>query len=100
MFSLFPAKLGVTWLPIPPPAVHAAARDPFPKLKSNNVHVGNQVLVFKGCTASHTELRRMQRRVLKENPGRGMPCKSCGSVNQKKFSAEMGIHFAELKNID
>jgi hypothetical protein len=21
-----------------------------------------------------------------------MPCKSCGSVNQKKFSAEMGIH--------
>ncbi len=29
-----------------------------------------------------------------------MPCKSCGSVNQKKFSAEMGIHFPELKNID
>jgi hypothetical protein len=29
-----------------------------------------------------------------------MPCKSCGSVNQKKFSAEMGIHFAELKDID
>jgi hypothetical protein len=29
-----------------------------------------------------------------------MPCKSCGSVNQKKFSAEMGIHFPELKDID
>ena len=32
--------------------------------------------------------------------GGGIPCKSCGSVNQKKFSAEMGIHFPELKNID
>jgi hypothetical protein len=29
-----------------------------------------------------------------------MPCKSCGSVNRKKFSAEMGIHFLGLKNID
>ncbi len=29
-----------------------------------------------------------------------MPCKSCGSVNLKKFSAEMGIHFPELKDID
>ena len=29
-----------------------------------------------------------------------MPCKSCGSVNQKKFSTEMGIHFLGLKNID
>jgi hypothetical protein len=29
-----------------------------------------------------------------------MPCKSCGSVNQKKFRAEMGSHFPELKNID
>jgi len=29
-----------------------------------------------------------------------MPCNSCGSVNQKKFSAEMGVHFPELKNID
>ena len=29
-----------------------------------------------------------------------MPCKSCGSVNQKNFSAEMGIHFLELKDID
>jgi hypothetical protein len=29
-----------------------------------------------------------------------MPCKSCGSVNQKKFSAEMGIHFPGLKDID
>jgi hypothetical protein len=29
-----------------------------------------------------------------------MPCKSCNSVNQKKFSAEMGIHFPGLKNID
>jgi hypothetical protein len=29
-----------------------------------------------------------------------MPCKSCNSVNEKKFSAEMGIHFQGLKNID
>ena len=29
-----------------------------------------------------------------------MPCKSCGSVIQKKFSAEMAIHFPELKDID
>ena len=29
-----------------------------------------------------------------------MPCKSCGSVNQKKFSAEMQIHFPGLKDID
>jgi len=29
-----------------------------------------------------------------------MPCKSCGSVNQEKFSAEMVIHFPELKDVD
>jgi hypothetical protein len=29
-----------------------------------------------------------------------MACKSCGSVNERKFSAEMGIHFLGLKNID
>ena len=29
-----------------------------------------------------------------------MPCKSCGSINLRKFTAEMGIHFPELKNID
>lgn len=29
-----------------------------------------------------------------------MPCKSCRSVNQSKFSGEMGIHFPGLKNID
>jgi hypothetical protein len=29
-----------------------------------------------------------------------MPCKSCGSVNQSKFTAEMGIHVRGLKNID
>ena len=29
-----------------------------------------------------------------------MPCKSCGSVNQKKFSAEISIHFPGLQNID
>ena len=28
------------------------------------------------------------------------PCNSCGSVNQKKFSAEMGIHFPGLKGVD
>ena len=30
----------------------------------------------------------------------GISCKMCASVNQKKFSAEMGIHFPELKNVD
>ena len=30
----------------------------------------------------------------------GMPCKSCESVNQGKFSAEMAIHFLGLENID
>ena len=29
-----------------------------------------------------------------------MTCKSCRSVNQSKFTAEMGIHFHGLKNID
>jgi hypothetical protein len=29
-----------------------------------------------------------------------MRCKSCESVNQKKFSAEMGIHLPGLKDID
>ena len=32
--------------------------------------------------------------------GIDMPCKSCGSVNRRRFSAEMGIHFPGLKNID
>ena len=29
-----------------------------------------------------------------------MRCKSCGSINQSKFTGEMGIHFPGLKNID
>jgi hypothetical protein len=29
-----------------------------------------------------------------------MLCKSCRSVNQKKFSAEMALHFPGLKDID
>jgi hypothetical protein len=29
-----------------------------------------------------------------------MLCKSCGSVNQKKFSPKMQIHFPGLKDID
>jgi hypothetical protein len=29
-----------------------------------------------------------------------MPCKSCASVNQSKFTGEIGIHFSGLKNID
>ncbi len=33
-------------------------------------------------------------------PKGGGICESCASVNQKKFSAEMAIHFPELKNID
>ena len=40
----------------------------------------------------------MLRGVLKGESGPRMPCKSCGSVNQQKFSAEMCIHFPE--NID
>jgi hypothetical protein len=35
----------------------------------------------------------------KAQRGAGMPCKSCGSINQSKFNAEMGIHFPGLKNI-
>jgi hypothetical protein len=31
--------------------------------------------------------------------GVGMPCKSCGSANQSKFTAEMAIHFPGLKNL-
>ena len=30
----------------------------------------------------------------------GTRCKSCGSIKQGKFSAEMGIRFLGLKNID
>jgi len=29
-----------------------------------------------------------------------MSCKSCQSVNQREFSAEMGIHFIGLMNLD
>ena len=29
-----------------------------------------------------------------------MRCKSCGSVRRRKLTAEMGIHFPGLKNID
>ena len=29
-----------------------------------------------------------------------MPCKSCGSVHQKKLNGDMAIHFPGLKNID
>jgi hypothetical protein len=29
-----------------------------------------------------------------------MPCKSCGSVNQSKLTAEIAIHFPGLKNFD
>lgn len=29
-----------------------------------------------------------------------MPCKSCGAVNRRKFTAEIGIHSSGLKNID
>ena len=43
-------------------------------------------------------LSRLKRTVEKE--GIRHICKLCGSVDQKKFSAEMGIHFPELKNID
>jgi hypothetical protein len=32
--------------------------------------------------------------------GCGMVCNSCRSVNQSKFSAEMAIHFPQLKDID
>jgi len=29
-----------------------------------------------------------------------MFCKSCGSVNQSKFTGEICIHFSGLKNVD
>ena len=29
-----------------------------------------------------------------------MPCKSCGSVNQKEFNVEMAIHLPGLQDID
>ena len=29
-----------------------------------------------------------------------MSCKSCGSVNQSKFTGEIAFHFTGLKNID
>jgi hypothetical protein len=32
--------------------------------------------------------------------GSGMPCKSCGSVNQSKFTGEIGIHSPGLQNLD
>ena len=32
--------------------------------------------------------------------GVGMPCRSCGSVNQSKFSGEMGIHVPGMKNVN
>jgi hypothetical protein len=32
--------------------------------------------------------------------GGGVSCKSCGSVNQRKFTGEIGIHFPGLKSID
>ena len=43
-------------------------------------------------------LSRLKRTVEKE--GIRHVCRLCGSVYQKKFSAEMGIHFPELKDID
>jgi hypothetical protein len=29
-----------------------------------------------------------------------MQCKSCGAVNRRKFTAEIGVHSPGLKNID
>jgi hypothetical protein len=29
-----------------------------------------------------------------------MRCKSCGAVNRRKFTAEIGVHSPGLKNID
>jgi hypothetical protein len=43
-------------------------------------------------------LSRLKRTLEKEGIRR--VCKLCGSVYQKKFNSEMGIHFLELKNID
>ena len=40
---------------------------------------------------------------MRQDPARSealCPAESYGSVNEKKFSAEMGIHFPELENID
>jgi hypothetical protein len=38
-------------------------------------------------------------RLVSESGG-GVSCKSCGSVNHSKFSAEIGIHFTGAKNVD
>ena len=29
-----------------------------------------------------------------------MPCKSCGSVNQRKFTAEVAVHFRGLSDLE
>jgi hypothetical protein len=38
-------------------------------------------------------------RLVSESGG-GVSCKSCGSANQRKFSAEMGIHLLGLNDIN
>ena len=51
------------------------------------------------CTHSKKEMRTNRWRPVSEL-GVDVPCKSCGSVNQSKFTGEIGIHFPGLKNVD
>ena len=55
---------------------------------------------FKGCTQLRTEYVTVGFLVPIRANWRSMPCKSCASVNQSKFTGEIGIHFPGLKNID
>ena len=49
------------------------------------------------CTDLTKRIRRINMSALGLVP---IPCKSCGSLNQGKFTGEVAIHFPGLKNID
>jgi len=49
------------------------------------------------CTDPTKRLRRINTSGLWLVP---MPCKSCGSLNQRKLTGEVAIHFPGLKNLD
>jgi hypothetical protein len=56
-------------------------------------------LALLPCAHSKKEMRT-NRWLPSLGIGGGVPCKSCGSVNQRKFAGEMAIHFLGLRNID
>jgi len=49
------------------------------------------------CTDLTKRIRRINTFPLWVVP---MPCKSCGSLNQRKFTGEVAIHFPGLKGLD